>query len=88
MMETSAMSTEQRIEALQDEITTVSATLQAATYKLITLIGELDATGGPIRCPRTDSSRAPRRSQTTSGWAGASARCPRGRSREVIEPPP
>ncbi len=45
-MEHQTQSDEPSIEAIGDEIATLSATIQAATYKLLVLIGELDRRDG------------------------------------------
>jgi len=45
-METTALSKKRSIESLEDEIATLSATIQAATYRLLCLVGELDRQGG------------------------------------------
>ena len=42
----SAPSPERTIESIEDEITSLSATLQAATYRLLVLIEEMDRRGG------------------------------------------
>jgi hypothetical protein len=45
-MDITPLSKEPSIESLEDEIATLSATIQAATYRLLCLIGELDRQGG------------------------------------------